>query len=337
MPSNKTRLTLIRQWAMLRLLPTWPNKATYGEIANRLENEEEFRVDPNTVRRDLEQLALIFPIVVDDAERTHYVSWAKGADPALRTMPVAEAMALSMAEQHLGQLLPTSIFESLQSVFNRAHQTLKNLDGQNSAADWMKKVRATPPTQPMLPPNISPEIHETLSRALLEGRQVNALYGGGGKNEPREMRLHPLGMILRVPSLYLVATAWDYNTLKDVHLYALHRFTAVNILEDKVSTPDGFELDREIERGLADFGGAKDPIQIEMYVSPDLAAILEETPLAIRGNPPLSSQTIVKDDQGKIKVTALVNDTWQLHWWLEQHKGQIQKITQPAHLASESH
>lgn len=332
MPANKTRLTLVRQWGMLRLLPSWPNKATYAEIAARLESEEDFKVDPNTVRRDLEQLALIFPIYVEECGRTHYVSWAKGADPALRTMGVGEAMALVMAEQHLGQLLPTSVFESLQAVFNRAHLTLKNIDGHNPASTWMDKVRAVPPTQPMVPPEIKPDIQETLARALLENRQVEVMYGGGGKNVPRPMRLHPLGMILRTPSVYLVATAWDYQAIEDVHLYALHRFTEARILDEAVQVPEEFDLDREVERGLADFGGAKEPIQLEMVVTKELAEILKETPLGLRGIPPKSDLMITPNPDGSFRIVVHVNDSWQLHWWLRAQSINIIEILLPAYL-----
>lgn len=331
MPANKTRLTLVRQWGMLRLLPTWPQTITYSEIAARLQNEEDFKVDPNTVRRDLEQLALIFPICVEEQGRTHHVSWAKGADPVLRSMPVGEAMALVMAEQHLGQLLPTSVFESLQAVFTRAHQTLKSVKDHNPASAWMEKVRAVPPTQPMVPPDIKPEVHEALSRALLEERQVEVLYGGGGRDEPRTMRLHPLGLILRAPSLYLVATAWDYHKLKDVHLYALHRFYEVKVLEEAIQKPEGFDLDKEMERGLADFGGAKEPIELELVVTKELASILAETPLALRGNPPKSSQILTPLPNGNFHVTALVNDTWQLRWWLRSQSTQIFDVVSPIH------
>jgi predicted DNA-binding transcriptional regulator YafY len=334
-PANKTRLTLVRQWGMLRLLPSWPQLATYADIAARLEEQEDFKVDPNTVRRDLEQLSLIFPICLEERGRTHYVGWAKGADPALRTMGVAEAMALTLAEQHLGQLLPTSVFESLQAVFNRAHQTLRGVDGRNPAAAWMHKVRAVPPAQPMAPPPVDREIQERLSRALIEGRQVNVLYGGGGRDEPRPMRLHPLGLILRTPSLYLVATAWDYHRLEDVHLYALHRFAEVSPREEAVVVPEDFDLDREMERGLADFGGAREPIDLEMRVTPELAAILAETPLALRGSPPKAEQTLTPEADGTVRVRARVNDTWQLRWWLRAQASQVREVMEPRILSSE--
>lgn len=333
MPATGTRLTLVRQWSMLRLLPSWPHLVTYGELAQRLADEE-FKVDPNTVRRDLEQLALVFPIVVEERGRTHYVGWAKGADPVVRTMALPEAMALVLAEQHLGQLLPTAMFESLEAVFRRAHQTLAGVDGHSQAASWMHKVRAVPPSQPMLPPAIDSGIHEQLSRALLQERQIEAVYRRSEGEAPRTLRLHPLGMFLRAPSLYLIATAWDYHRFEDAHLYAVHRFESVILLDDAVEVPPGFDLDAAMECGLADFGGVREPIDLVMRVTPSLAAILAETPLAQRGTPPRSTQTLTRLEDGSILVQARVNDTWQLRWWLRAQAEQILAIAAPQELAT---
>lgn len=332
MPANKTRLTLVRQWGMLRLLPTWPQMTTYSELAKRLADQEDFSVDPNTVRRDLEQLALIFPIYVEEQGRTHYVCWAKGADPALRSMSVGEAMALVMAEQHLGQLLPTSVFDSLQSVFKRAQQTLSAVEGHNPASTWLQKVRAVSPSQPMRPPEIQPDIQETISRALLEERQIEAHYKSSGQSDPKTIRLHPLGLIFRAPTLYLVASGWDYHDLSDVRLYAMHRFSIVQLLDQSIVVPKGFDLDEAMENGLADFGGAKPPIKLTMRVTPDLASILQETPLAQRGTPPISNQTMSPLPDGTVLITAQVNDTWQLRWWLRAQGNQIVEIISPSNL-----
>lgn len=332
MPANKTRLTLVRQWGMLRLLPTWPHMTTYSELAKRLADEEDFSVDPNTVRRDLEQLALLFPIYVEERGRTHHVCWAKGADPALRSIGVGEAMALVMAEQHLGQLLPTAIFESLGPIFRRAQQTLNALEGHNPASTWLHKVRAVPPTQPMVPADIDPIIQETISRALLEGRQIEAEYKNGPFAEAKTIRLHPLGLILRTPSLYLVATAWNYHSNDDIRLYAIHRFKAARILDDQTVVPPGFDFDESMENGLADFGGEKAPIHLEMKVTQELASILHETPLAQRGRPLISNQTITPLPENTFLVEALVNDTWQLRWWLRAQGNQIIEIISPRNL-----
>lgn len=317
---------------MLKALPPWPRKITYAELAQRL--APDFTVDRNTIRRDLGELEEIFPILIDDRSRPHGCCWARGSDPGIRAMSVPEALAFCMVEQYLGQLLPVAVFDIIQEPFNRARRTLDGLCGSNSMATWIDKVRAVPPTQPMEPPRIDENIQEAIYRALLEGRQIKAKYRRFGAKEAKDFRLHPLGMILRTPSLYLVAKAWNYRNPDGVWLYALHRFEQVDVLDEAIVPPDGFDLDREIERGLADFGERADPIEIELLVSEELAEILEETPLAVRGMSPRSTQTMTPEVDGRVRVRATVNDSWQLRWWLlGQSRGLW--IVGPTHLREE--
>jgi predicted DNA-binding transcriptional regulator YafY len=311
----KTRFTLLRQWAMLKALPSWPGKVTYAELASRMEADG-YKVDPNTVRRDLDELSGIFPIYIESEERTHHCCWAKGADPDLRALSIPEALALRMVEQYLGQLLPTTVLDVIEGPFARARQTLEGLRASNPTATWIDKVRAIPPTQPMLPPEIEPAVHDAVCRALIEGKQLQASYRPFGEQQGGDYLLHPLALILRTPSVYLVAKAWDYPRPEDVRLYALHRFQAVEVLDDAIIPPDDWNLDREIARGLADFGERCDPIEIELLATKELAEILRETPLAVRGHPPMSTQTITPEPDGSFRVRATVNDTWQLRWWL---------------------
>ena len=244
----RTRYTLLRQWEMLRAIPKEPRMASFKDIADRMK-EAGYPVDPNTVRRDLDELSGLFPLIIDTESRPHLCFWNKHADLGLPAMSPAETLAFRMVEQYLGQLLPTTVFDTIRGPFHRARKTLEALQEGNPTAAWIDKVRAVPPTQPMAP-------------------------------------------------------------------------------------PDGFDLDREIDRGLADFGERGDPIEIELLVCEELAAILEETPLAVRGMPPKSVQTMTPEPDGRYRVKARVNDSWQLRWWiLEQNMG-IEVIA-PAHLRDE--
>ncbi len=105
---------------------------------------------------------------------------------------------------------------------------------------------------------------------------------------------------------YLVASAWDYD---EARLYALHRFSKVEILDAAAKTPEGFNLDAAIASGLADFANQGEPIQLELRCTDWVAGYLVETPLA-------ADQTITPDVDGWVRLTATVNDTRQLQWWL---------------------
>jgi predicted DNA-binding transcriptional regulator YafY len=72
--------------------------------------------------------------------------------------------------------------------------------------------------------------------------------------------------------------------------------------------PDGFNLDKYIASGELDFsiGGE---IQLKALFSKGAAFHLEERPLS-------DDQTIVEQGDGCMLVTATVQDTSELRWWL---------------------
>jgi predicted DNA-binding transcriptional regulator YafY len=189
-----------------------------------------------------------------------------------------------------------------------AHKKLDEVDKQarNHTKDWLSKVRVVPPTQPLLPPSIDQDIQAAIYQALLENRQINAVYLPFSSDAPKDFVLHPLGLIMRGAISYLVACAWNYD---DVRLYAIHRFHSVAILDDEIQRPDNFSLDKALATGLADFASQGTPQRLVLRCSEELAAYLAETPLSL-------DQEMDPIADGWIRVYATVNDTWQLRWWL---------------------
>ena len=321
---SKTGDTLLRQWEMLLSIPIEHGMATYEQIANKL-GAEGYAVDRNTVRRDLQKLNTIFPFVIDDSINPHLCYWKKDRPIRLPGLSFTESVALHITGQYLEQLLPNALFQNIGSSFDMARNILDQSKEKNSHARWIDKVRAVSPSQPMAPPvGGNSDTYDLLMQALHDEKQVRATYHRAHDEAPREYILHPLGLILRAPTLYLVASAWHYA---EVLLYALHRFSEVDILDDKVVLPEGFNLDQQIEQGLADFGERIDPIEIELLVSQDLKDYLEETPLAVRGMPPASTQTIDPEPDGRFRVRAKVNDTWQLRWWILSQGAEVEVVS----------
>ncbi len=200
------------------------------------------------------------------------------------------------------------MLDGLQGVFGLAKTKLDEVEKHNNnhSKDWLDKVRVVQPKQPLLPPLINQEIQSDIYRAVLENRQLSANYNATGNKETKEYVLHALGIIMRGSASYLAASAWDYP---DVRLYALHRFSKVTILDSAAKTPNGFNLDKAIACGLADFAHQGAPIQLEIRCEEWVAAYLAETPLS-------ADQTAKEEADGWIRLTATVNDTWQLRWWL---------------------
>ena len=58
---------LLRQWAMLRMIPRYPRKITARDLMEKLFNEG-FSMTKRSVERDLQSISATFPLVSDDRE-----------------------------------------------------------------------------------------------------------------------------------------------------------------------------------------------------------------------------------------------------------------------------
>ena len=307
--------TLLRQWEMMRMLTVSRSDSKHdgrwdkaSEVTAKL-NDAGYDVSVRTVQRDLKELSEIFPIELNDKNARDYGwRWIKGANLDIPGMSVPEALAMRMVETHLKQLLPASMLDGLSGVFSLAKSRLDEVEKQNSnhSKDWLNKVRVVPPAQPLLPPVVNEAAQASIYQGLLEGKQLGARYQSAGSDQPKDYVLHPLGLIMRGAVTYLVASAWAYD---EARLYALHRFSTVEILDAAAKAPEGFDLDTAIASGLADFANQGKPIQLELRCTEWVAGFLAETPLA-------ADQTITAETDGWMRVMATVNDTWQLRWWL---------------------
>ena len=144
-----------------------------------------------------------------------------------------------------------------------------------------------------------------------------------GDPKPVKYTLHPLAIVQRGPVTYLVCTIFKYQ---DIHLFALHRFQSVEILDAPVARPKGFDLDGYIASGAFGFGDGK-LIKLEVVFAADSAEHLYETPIS-------RDQVIKPLDANRTKVTATVPDTSQLRWWLLGFGGEVE-VLKPSSLRRE--
>jgi predicted DNA-binding transcriptional regulator YafY len=333
-PDNKRmHITLLRQWEMMRLLTVSrsdnPEEGRWdraSEIAAKLK-ERGYEVSVRTVQRDLKELSTIFPIDLNDVNQRDYGwRWKKGENLNIQGMSASEALAMRLVEMQLQQQLPDAMLDALQGVFNLARKRLDDLEAKNNskAKGWLNKIRVVQPTQALLPPNIDEEVQSKIYQALLDNCQICVGYTSMENTREKEYVLHPLGIIMRGTVSYLVASAWDYP---DVRLYALHRFSEVQIMDEAVKTPKGFNLDKAIAGGIAHFAIQGGPIQLEIRCSESVVAYLNETKLS-------EDQQMTPEENGWMRMTATVNDTWQLRWWL-MGQGAGLEVCAPKYLRSE--
>jgi predicted DNA-binding transcriptional regulator YafY len=297
--------TILRQWGTLRLIPRYPRKVTAREITKALAGQD-FAVTKRTVERDLQALSEVFPLVCDEREKPYGWSWQKDAPSFdLPGLTATEALAMKLVEQYLGALLPASITEQLKPHFKTAESTLAKSPMHGRISAWTNKIRVVPPAQPLLPPKIKAEIQRAVYEALLQDRQIEAVYQKRGDPKPVKYTLQPLAIVQRAAVTYLASTIFNYL---DVRLFAVHRFQSVIVLDAPVKRPEGFNLDEYIASGAFGFGRGK-KIKLEALFTREAAEHLYETPLS-------ADQVLRPQTTDHTKLVATVADTPQLAWWL---------------------
>src|SRR5690625_5339078 len=90
-------------------------------------------------------------------------------------MDPPSALALSLAEEHLHNLLPQTVLDLMGPQFRKARQFLDNLEG-NHLAHWSRRVRALPNSKTLMPANITEDIWDSVSTALLKRQQLKVQY-----------------------------------------------------------------------------------------------------------------------------------------------------------------
>jgi len=272
-----------------------------------------YDVQKHHILRDLKALSLIHPEMECHNESDEEGIPKRGVefgyrwvarDAAPETgLSIPEALSLVLVSRHLKQALPATLSGALGKLFDRAEATL-DLQQKNGTAHWKDMVGVVTPTQPMLPPKVSDEIIQVVHQALIAKEKFRGVYRNT-KGEEEERLLNPLGIMVREPTIYLIAVVDGHQ---DPRMFAMHRFLSAQREHIPAWHPEGFSLNDYLEE-QGNFGTGK-WLTLKARVSQHLGMILEETPLG-------KNQKLGEPDQdGWRSLTVSVRDNWQLRWWL---------------------
>jgi predicted DNA-binding transcriptional regulator YafY len=316
---------IFRNWVMLKHIPRYPRKITASELC-ALMRDEGYETSKRTIERDLQKLSGIFALTCDEREKPYGWSWEKNAMlHDLPSMDAPTALTFKLVEQFLSRMMPPSATRHLEQHFRLANSVLESL-GSNHYKDWSEKVRIVPRTQPLLPAAVSQEVVTVVYDALLNDRRFTVNYRTGA-GEEKEYEVNPLGIVLRDNVIYLVATLWDYQDIKQL---ALHRMVEVSPLDKEVTDIPGFDLQGYINSAafhIPDEG--KPTIHLKVRFNAAAAAHLRETPLS-------EDQRLTEEEDGDVLVSATVANTQQLRWWL-LGLGDNVEVVSPKALRQEMH
>lgn len=296
---------LLRVLNMLQLIPREPRRISTSTLHAKM-LEDGFDVDMRTIQRDLNVLYLPLGINRFKEEKPYRWSFMKNATYGLVAMESSDALALYMAEGHLRSVLPKTVMDGLQRMFDQARNTLAS-HSCNGLAHWSRTVRTVPNGKALLPAPIAPTVWEHVSNALTQQKVLRVQYLGRGKTTPKTLCLHPAGLVSRHSISYVIASVEGYD---DVRQFALHRIQQAECLEGQAARAhEGFDIDAYIAQEL----NAIAPIQqVELVadVAPSIAWLLGETPLS-------HQQTLTPlPDSDWLRLRAQVADDQETQWWV---------------------
>ena len=300
----KTFDTLLRHWAMLRLIRRWPRKTPTTEIRDKLVDMGYPEVTLRTIQRDLVKLSGPFLLISDDNKPRGW-SWSK--DAKLLDLPAMDphtALTIKIIAEFSQSLLPRTTMRYLKPHLNVADKVLENLTGTGHHS-WVNKVRVVTKDQPLLPPEINPDVLEIVYTALFEDKRLSGQYRKRGESRYDDRELNPLGLVYKDSVAYLVATVGEYD---DIRQFALHRFRAAEVLNQPSQTPKEFSLEKYVKSGEFQYPEG-DIVRFKALFNFGAAIHLYETKLS-------SNQRLTNVDNDKVLVEATVQWTGQFRWWL---------------------
>lgn len=299
--STNTHDTLLRQWAMLRLIPRAPRKTSVQEICKALDAEG-FATSSRTIERDLQNLSGRFALVVDDSSRPFGWSWARDANfdfmPRLST---SQGVALLLSQAHLKHLLPASMMKDLVPVFDLAEKEVASTGWK----DWHKRTAILPTSLPLMAPGVSAAVLDDVHSALALKRCLSGRYRSNTSKSEKEMVIHPLGLLVRGSVQYLVCTLRDY---KDIRHLALHRLSQTAVLDVPMVPPESFDFARYVAT-TANTYHPQGRITLVARFDAAAARHLRDTPVA-------KDQMMVDLADGRVELTATLESDETLRWWL---------------------
>lgn len=308
-----TNDTILRQWAMLRMIPRSPRKIATTDVLERLERAG-FGTTLRTIQRDLNTLSTAFPLVSDDS-RPQGWSWSVTAPqvdvPAIDEM---SALAFGIAQSQLELILPKATVSYLKPWFASAREVLRR--ASPPIGPLHEKFRVIPRMVQLLPAQIRPEVQAAIYEAVLSDTRIAVRYQSRGRGDTRDYSVHPLGVVIADSVCYLVCTIDAYT---DIRLLAMHRILWAVDTKEHARRPRGFNLDSYLAISGVGILRSEKPIELEFLMRNSWSGHLAETPLH-------KKQKMMRLNAEWTRVSVRMPDTSQLRWWLRSFGPDVEVI-----------
>jgi len=300
----------------LKILHRIPRKPRFidGPTLCKQLKEDGLERGLRTIERHLEALSDQFGILRDESSKPYRYSWPKESKALdIPVLSEQDSLLLLLAKQQLQSLMPASLNKSMEGFFEQAEYALGAQTDSKLAREWLSKVRVVSDSQPLIAPNIDPDIFDVVSNALYSNRWLNMRYRKPSGIESN-IEVMPLGLAQQQQRFYLVCR---YKGFHNERSLALHRILSAQA-SFGFERPENFSLTQYDIDGRFAWGNGK-KIKLSFWINFDAGIHLLETPL--------STDQTVRDIDGELVITATVVDAARLDWWLRGFGEEITHIS----------
>lgn len=299
---------------LLSRIPSLPRKVDASTLHRQLQDAGIQR-DLRTIQRQLKMITEHFDVICDDRSKPYGYSWKeKARGISLPGLNEQQSLLLSLAEQHLRNLLPTPLLRSMESFFSQARANLTLPDRGHREREWLKKVRVVSTSQPLLPPAIDDRVFEAVSNTLYANLLLEIRYRNRSGKEI-EATVMPLGLAQQGEILYLVCRFQGYDNERSL---ALHRFESARATTMTFKRPPDFHLSQYDNDGRFGYGEGH-RVRLTFEIRHEAGLHLLESRL--------SEDQQVQEIDGGYRITATVVDSGQLEWWLRSFGDNVCNVT----------
>ena len=188
---------------------------TMSEIQNRLASQG-LDIHRRTLQRVLKRIVNHPELGVELDDRTRVYAYRQtvpsGSFSAMQMNP-QECLLLRLFEENMRYLLPGSLMNAMEPLFETARATLRERAPETPERTWLSKVASVPSGVKFIPPEIKPRIFDAVSEALYREVKLEVRYRNLEGVE-KEAIVSPLGLVLQDRKVYVVVRFDGYDNCR---------------------------------------------------------------------------------------------------------------------------
>jgi predicted DNA-binding transcriptional regulator YafY len=244
-------------------------------------------------------------------------------------MPAFMALALSITQKHLKQVLPAATQKELAQLFKGADTKLEQQSSKLEKKHYKRlsdSVEFYQRGQSLQAPEFDMQALDRVYQAILQGKRITISYRSAKGQQDYD--LHPYGVAIMLPKIYLVAQKDEDQRAGNQSLrsFLMHKIDDIRISNFSNQVPETFAMRRYLETGnmdlLLDFDD-ESYYQLELEVYASAGSNLVEDLL---GSPISDEQSLKQVNENTWVLRAQVRRTIQLKNWLLALGGQAKVI-----------